>query len=340
MGSAPPTRSPRPRPPPAGRIWSPPPRPGDTPPTSSTRRGPSRTRSAPVPGAPHPIPVWARPCAGPPADPRWAGAGAHLPSRGTCHGPAPSLRLYADRAAGRDRHHRHPHRPPAARGPEGPRGRQPHEVLEQPQADRPGRAQLPRHAPEFPFGKGPTYRGPGGPGVRPVVGPQPDAAVHRAGQPVPEHRLQLPAGDPGHGRAWSTSCRLPEPGRGQRRPPAGPRCRSSSARPTGPPLPGDWPGQNNYYANQGTSFLCDVSESQPSTIAPNEQSTGRSTTSARTRMATITDGLSNTVLFSEKLRGTGHPEPADRHVHHANQSHGRPPRTPPATGSTRRRPPR
>src|SRR5829696_2985310 len=24
------------------------------------------------------------------------------------------------------------------------------------------------------------------------------------------------------------------------------------------PTPGDWPGQNNYLANQGTSFLCDV----------------------------------------------------------------------------------
>src|SRR5205823_4470177 len=30
----------------------------------------------------------------------------------------------------------------------------------------------------------------------------------------------------------------------------------------------DWPGQNNYYANLGATFMCDVSEILPSTVAP------------------------------------------------------------------------
>src|SRR5262245_23622487 len=36
-------------------------------------------------------------------------------------------------------------------------------------------------------------------------------------------------------------------------------------------IPTDWPGQNNYYASQGVTFLCDLSENFPSTIAPNEK---------------------------------------------------------------------
>jgi prepilin-type N-terminal cleavage/methylation domain-containing protein/prepilin-type processing-associated H-X9-DG protein len=71
----------------------------------------------------------------------------------------------------------------------------------------------------------------------------------------------------------------------------------------------DWPGQNNYYANQGSSFLCDVSESQPSTSAPNERANGPFYFLSQNTMASITDGLSNTILFSEKLRGTGTPNP-------------------------------
>ncbi len=75
-------------------------------------------------------------------------------------------------------------------------------------------------------------------------------------------------------------------------------------------LPGDWPGQNNYYANQGANFLCDLSEAQPSTIAPAEQSNGPFYYLSKNRMASLTDGTSNTVLFSEKRRGTGSPNPA------------------------------
>ena len=50
--------------------------------------------------------------------------------------------VHADRAAGGDRHHRHPDRPAAARRPEGPRGRRTHRLQQQPAADRPRGPQL------------------------------------------------------------------------------------------------------------------------------------------------------------------------------------------------------
>jgi prepilin-type N-terminal cleavage/methylation domain-containing protein/prepilin-type processing-associated H-X9-DG protein len=71
----------------------------------------------------------------------------------------------------------------------------------------------------------------------------------------------------------------------------------------------DWPGQNNYYANQGSNFLCDLSEALPSTIAPAEVSNGPFYYLSKNKFADIVDGTSNTVLFSEKLRGAGSPNP-------------------------------
>src|SRR5688572_281150 len=68
----------------------------------------------------------------------------------------------------------------------------------------------------------------------------------------------------------------------------------------GTSIAGDWAGANNYYANQGTSFMCDISEAQPSTVAPNEQANGPFYFLSKVEMAALTDGLSNTVLFSEK----------------------------------------
>jgi prepilin-type N-terminal cleavage/methylation domain-containing protein/prepilin-type processing-associated H-X9-DG protein len=73
--------------------------------------------------------------------------------------------------------------------------------------------------------------------------------------------------------------------------------------------PGDWPGQNNYYASQGVQFLCDLTESQPSTIAPAERADGPLYYLSKTRMADLTDGTSNTCVFSEKRRGNGSPDP-------------------------------
>lgn len=73
--------------------------------------------------------------------------------------------------------------------------------------------------------------------------------------------------------------------------------------------PGDWLGQNNYYANLGTTFMCDVSEILPSTVAPTEQATGVFYYRSRVRLADLIDGTSQTCLFSEKLRGNGTPDP-------------------------------
>src|SRR3954471_900077 len=54
------------------------------------------------------------------------------PRPGGCHAPS-SLGVHPDRATGGDRDHRHPDRPATPRRAEGPRVRQPPEVLEQPQ---------------------------------------------------------------------------------------------------------------------------------------------------------------------------------------------------------------
>jgi prepilin-type N-terminal cleavage/methylation domain-containing protein len=73
--------------------------------------------------------------------------------------------------------------------------------------------------------------------------------------------------------------------------------------------PADWPGQNNYLANLGTEFLCDLSEKLPSTLVPNEKPSGIFYYLSQVRIGDVTDGTSNTVFFSEKLRGAGVPNP-------------------------------
>jgi prepilin-type N-terminal cleavage/methylation domain-containing protein/prepilin-type processing-associated H-X9-DG protein len=70
----------------------------------------------------------------------------------------------------------------------------------------------------------------------------------------------------------------------------------------------DWPGQNNYYASQGVQFMCDLSESLPSTIAPTEAPDGPFYYLSKAKFATLGDGSSNTAFFSEKLRGKGFPD--------------------------------
>src|SRR5262249_7263381 len=52
-----------------------------------------------------------------------------------------------------------------------------------------------------------------------------------------------------------------------------------------------------------------LSEKLPSTLAPNETPTGVFYYLSRVSIGDLTDGTSQTILFSEKLRGTGDPNP-------------------------------
>jgi prepilin-type N-terminal cleavage/methylation domain-containing protein/prepilin-type processing-associated H-X9-DG protein len=75
------------------------------------------------------------------------------------------------------------------------------------------------------------------------------------------------------------------------------------------PQPSDWPGQNNYLGNMGTTYMCDVSDQHPSTLDPSATADGIFYYLSNVRFADISDGTSNTALFSEKRRGQGVPNP-------------------------------
>jgi prepilin-type N-terminal cleavage/methylation domain-containing protein len=71
-----------------------------------------------------------------------------------------------------------------------------------------------------------------------------------------------------------------------------------------------WQAQNNYAGNQG-GWLCDRSD-QPggaNDVSPNEVQTGIFYFLSKVKPADITDGMSNTAFFSEKIRGQGTPNP-------------------------------
>jgi prepilin-type processing-associated H-X9-DG protein len=85
-----------------------------------------------------------------------------------------------------------------------------------------------------------------------------------------------------------------------------------------PPIAG-FPGGNNYLANQQT-WACDLSENFPSTIAPNEVPRGIFYYNSSTKVSAVTDGLSNTAYFSEKIRGTGVPNPRTDMLIFTNQT--------------------
>ncbi len=72
-----------------------------------------------------------------------------------------------------------------------------------------------------------------------------------------------------------------------------------------------WPGGNNYLGNL-QSWACDLSESYPSTVAPGEVQQGIFYYQSGVKLAQITDGLSNTAFFSEKIRGTDTNDPDAR----------------------------
>lgn len=71
-----------------------------------------------------------------------------------------------------------------------------------------------------------------------------------------------------------------------------------------------WPGQNNYAGNQG-SWLCDRTQAtDPNAIvAPTETQPGIFFYLSAVTFADVLDGVSTTAFFSEKLRGTGAPNP-------------------------------
>jgi prepilin-type N-terminal cleavage/methylation domain-containing protein/prepilin-type processing-associated H-X9-DG protein len=75
----------------------------------------------------------------------------------------------------------------------------------------------------------------------------------------------------------------------------------------GPPV-ASWPGATNYLGNQQT-WACDLSENQKSDLAPNEVPRGIFYYASSVKVADVSDGLSNTAYFSEKVRGTGVPNP-------------------------------
>jgi prepilin-type N-terminal cleavage/methylation domain-containing protein/prepilin-type processing-associated H-X9-DG protein len=79
-----------------------------------------------------------------------------------------------------------------------------------------------------------------------------------------------------------------------------------------PPSSG-WAGENNYCGNQG-SWLCDRSSFPPlptdgPPINPSELNSGVFFYLSRVRVQDVKDGLSRTVYFSERIRGSGNPDP-------------------------------
>ncbi len=71
-----------------------------------------------------------------------------------------------------------------------------------------------------------------------------------------------------------------------------------------------WQGENNYCGNQAT-WLCDrnMNPNLATDTNPSETSQGVFYFLSKTRVSDVTDGLSNTAFFSEKIRGNGTPDP-------------------------------
>lgn len=80
--------------------------------------------------------------------------------------------------------------------------------------------------------------------------------------------------------------------------------------PSDPPPTDPWQGQNNYVGNQG-GWLCDRGDAPggPGDISPSEVQTGVFYWLSRCSAASFTDGMSQTMIFSEKIRGHGTPDP-------------------------------
>jgi type II secretory pathway pseudopilin PulG len=80
----------------------------------------------------------------------------------------------------------------------------------------------------------------------------------------------------------------------------------SDVRPVDPA----WPGVTNYAGNQG-GWLCDRGDAEPlpTDINPTEKQSGVLYYLSKVRTGQITDGMSKTALFSERIRGRGEPDP-------------------------------
>lgn len=76
-------------------------------------------------------------------------------------------------------------------------------------------------------------------------------------------------------------------------------------------LIGQWPGGNNYLGNL-QSWACDLSENFASTVVPSDSPQGIFYYRSAVSLAGITDGLSNTAFFSEKIRGVDANDPDAR----------------------------
>jgi prepilin-type N-terminal cleavage/methylation domain-containing protein/prepilin-type processing-associated H-X9-DG protein len=85
-----------------------------------------------------------------------------------------------------------------------------------------------------------------------------------------------------------------------------------------PPL-SEWPGGNNYLGNQQT-WACDLSETSPSTNAPNETPRGIFYFNSAVKIADVIDGTSQTAFFSEKIRGQAQPNPRTDMLIFTNQT--------------------
>jgi prepilin-type N-terminal cleavage/methylation domain-containing protein/prepilin-type processing-associated H-X9-DG protein len=72
---------------------------------------------------------------------------------------------------------------------------------------------------------------------------------------------------------------------------------------------GDWPGGNNYVGNEG-NWLCDACEQLVPMVGSTGLPRGPFYNRSCVRLASLTDGLSNTAFVSEKKRGIGTYDPA------------------------------
>jgi len=93
-------------------------------------------------------------------------------------------------------------------------------------------------------------------------------------------------------------------------------CPSDPAAPLYKTINGQtYPG-NSYRGSQGTAFMCDLGDATAlhSTLAPGLTPNGVFYNQSAVKMTDITDGTSQTALFSEHLRGGGQPNPQGTNV--------------------------